>query len=106
MISKRQSAINGDSFPKCKIPFDIRCLVLWCGIEPAGISVRLAVDFDGLIACRTLPVADGLRFTRLEKFFAQAAGGKVMIAFNHDRFVTLRDDFFRSILQSPCLLLS
>src|SRR6266498_1542188 len=84
-----------DTMPKCdKIakvstnPLD--SAIFWSRIVPGGVLVCLTLYDDIIITCLAFPGTNSMRITRFQKIHINAFRRKIVVAFDTDRLVALR----------------
>src|SRR4051794_7045857 len=86
------SAFDPHAFPEGDVPLDVRGLRLRVRVIPGGVLVHLPAGLDIVVAGRPLPAADRVRGAVAQVLAEYRLGREVVVALDHDRAVTLRQD--------------
>jgi hypothetical protein len=89
----RNSAFDADAFPKRYPVLDFGGGGLRLRIKPGGVVVLHTVDRDVIVVRGSLPRTDRGVTAGLQDFFFYGFRREILVTFNHDRGVALRDHF-------------
>src|SRR5690348_11396367 len=90
-----ESGLDAHTFPESNAILDFGGCGFGLRVIPGGVFVFHAVDFEMIVMRGALPGAFAGVRARLEKFFLDGVGRKILVPFDYDTAVAVRDDSSR-----------